>query len=261
MSALAHSDDLGRDLYPLVSAYRAWIADRQTDLDLGSDGLAEHATAGATALDTCRQAADRIEAGIDLLVADPDAEGAFRFANTTMALQRIHTIAADIRRADPSRTLVDVTSEVDQPKNRSWRPFQLAFVLLNLASLTDPTHEERRQPGLVDLLWFPTGGGKTEAYLGLCAYTLAMRRLQGEVGGRDGSDGVGIVMRYTLRLLTAQQFQRAAALICACEVVRQRACRRRRSLGARSVSDWPVGWVQRHPQPRGGRRAGHRPVA
>ena len=223
MSALAHSDDLGRDLYPLVSAYRAWIADRQTDLDLGSDGLAEHATAGATALDTCRQAADRIEAGIDLLVADPDAEGAFRFANTTMALQRIHTIAADIRRADPSRTLVDVTSEVDQPKNRSWRPFQLAFVLLNLASLTDPTHEERRQPGLVDLLWFPTGGGKTEAYLGLCAYTLAMRRLQGEVGGRDGSDGVGIVMRYTLRLLTAQQFQRAAALICACEVVRQRA--------------------------------------
>ena len=96
-------------------------------------------------------------------------------------------------------------------------------MLLNLPSLTDPEDDERSEPGLVDLLWFPTGGGKTEAYLGLCAYTLAIRRLQGEVGGLDGSDGVAIVMRYTLRLLTAQQFQRAAALICACEVIRREA--------------------------------------
>ena len=101
-----------------------------------------------------------------------------------------------------------------EPKNRSWRPFQLAFVLLNLPSLTDPEDDERSEPGLVDLLWFPTGGGKTEAYLGLCAYTLAIRRLQGEVGGLDGSDGVAIVMRYTLRLLTAQQFEGRSTHLC-----------------------------------------------
>jgi hypothetical protein len=71
------------------------------------------------------------------------------------------------------------------------------------------------------LLWFPTGGGKTEAYLGLAAYTMAIRRLQGTVAGRSGHAGVAVLMRYTLRLLTLQQFQRAAALLCACEVIRR----------------------------------------
>ena len=223
MAALAESDDLQRDLQPIVDAYRAWIAERQEDLDTGVQGIGGHRDAADAALRTCREAADRIQAGIDLLAVDPNAERAFRFANQAMAMQRIHTIAAEIRRNASDRKLADVLAEVDEPKNRSWRPFQLAFVLLNLPSLTDPEDDERSEPGLVDLLWFPTGGGKTEAYLGLCAYTLAIRRLQGEVGGLDGSDGVAIVMRYTLRLLTAQQFQRAAALICACEVIRREA--------------------------------------
>ena len=223
MSALADSDDLQRDLQPLVDAYRAWIAERQEDLEAGKKGLADHRAAAEKALLTCREAADRIQAGIDLLASDADAEKSFRFANRAMAMQRLHTIAAEIRRNDSDRKLGDVIAEVDEPKNRSWRPFQLAFVLLNLQSLTNPEDDERSEPGLVDLLWFPTGGGKTEAYLGLCAYTLAIRRIQGEVGGFDGSDGVAIVMRYTLRLLTAQQFQRAAALICACEVIRREA--------------------------------------
>ncbi len=70
--------------------------------------------------------------------------------------------------------------EVDHPKNRSWRPFQLAFILLNLPSLTDLHHPDRSQSpnATVDLLWFPTGGGKTEAYLGLSTYTFGIRRLQ-----------------------------------------------------------------------------------
>lgn len=72
---------------------------------------------------------------------------------------------------------------------------------------------------MADLLWFPTGGGKTEAYLGLTAFTLAIRRLQGVVGGRSGENGIAVLMRYTLRLLTLQQFQRATALICACELI------------------------------------------
>src|SRR5207245_10116949 len=72
-----------------------------------------------------------------------------------------------------------------------------------------------------DVFWFPTGGGKTEAYLGLTAYTLAIRRLQGTIEGRSGRDGVAVIMRYTLRLLTLQQFQRASSLICACEMIRR----------------------------------------
>ena len=119
--------------------------------------------------------------------------------------------------------------ELDTPKTHSWRPFQLAFVLLCLPGLTDPAHPDARRGPLLEgetqLLFFPTGGGKTEAYLGLTAYAIAVRRLQGIVGegveARDGTDGVAVLMRYTLRLLTAQQFQRATALICACELLRQ----------------------------------------
>jgi hypothetical protein len=94
---------------------------------------------------------------------------------------------------------------------------------LNLPGITKFDHPERSENpnALADLLWFPTGGGKTEAYLGLTAYTLALRRLQGTVEGRSGDNGITVLMRYTLRLLTIQQFQRAAALICACEDIRR----------------------------------------
>lgn len=96
-------------------------------------------------------------------------------------------------------------------------------MLLNLPGITELDHNDRigETEAVADLLWFPTGGGKTEAYLGLSAYTMALRRLQGEVAGRSGQFGVAVLMRYTLRLLTIQQFQRATALICACEVIRR----------------------------------------
>jgi hypothetical protein len=89
--------------------------------------------------------------------------------------------------------------------------------------LADPRHPDRSDAptAAADLLWFPTGGGKTEAYLGVAAFTLAIRRLQGELGGLSGAAGVAVLMRYTLRLLTLQQFQRAATLICACEMIRR----------------------------------------
>jgi len=95
--------------------------------------------------------------------------------------------------------------------------------LLNLPSVTDLHHKDRSHEtrAIADLLWFPTGGGKTEAYLGLAAYTMALRRLQGDIGGRSAEHGVAVLMRYTLRLLTLQQFQRATTLICACEVIRR----------------------------------------
>ena len=97
-----------------------------------------------------------------------------------------------------------------------WRPFQLAFLLMTIGPTCDREHAER---DVMDLLWFPTGGGKTEAYLGLVATLLFYRRLSHE--GGVGGAGVAAFMRYTLRLLTTQQFQRATALILACEMMRR----------------------------------------
>lgn len=211
-------------LEPLVRAYELWL-DRQEARIANADArLDAYQDEARVAIDRARDTAKRLRAGVAAL-ADPDAAEAFRFANHAMWRQRIHALA--IARRAPGQELDAVLAEVDaDASNHSWRPFQLAFILLNLPSLTDPAHEDRAAPpegeGLVDLLFFPTGGGKTEAYLGLTAYTLAIRRLQGTVGGFDGrSGGVAVLMRYTLRLLTAQQVQRAAALICACEVARR----------------------------------------
>jgi len=218
-------DELVQRLDLLVSAYRAWVELQRTRVGDPSARLSGFEQPAAEVLSRCERAASRIEAGIELLATEPLAAEAFRFANRAMWQQRVHTLAADRRRQDPSVSLVDAVAAVDIESNHRWRPFQLAFVLLNLPSLFDPKHDERKpgRDGLVDLLWFPTGGGKTEAYLGLSAFTLAIRRLQGTVGGFDGSDGVAVFMRYTLRLLTVQQFQRAAALICACEQIRREA--------------------------------------
>ena len=137
-----------------------------------------------------------------------------------MADQRIHSMYALSRRRLEHKNL----SDFDTRKNHSWRPFQLAFILLAVPSLVDPTHQDRTSTleAAADLLWFPTGGGKTEAYLGVAAFTMGIRRIQGELGGLDNSRGLSVIMRYTLRLLTIQQFQRATALICAMESERRR---------------------------------------
>ncbi|MBV5331766.1 helicase, partial [bacterium] len=161
----------------------------------------------------------RIRDGITLLASDEKAAEAFRFANQAMAQQRIRTIyTREVRQKENVKV-----EDYDIPKNRSWRPFQLAFMLLNIPALVDPTHPDRIDPTFAkaDLLWFPTGGGKTEAYLGVAAFTMGLRRLQGDMDGFSGAAGVTVIMRYTLRLLTLQQFQRATALICACELLRR----------------------------------------
>jgi hypothetical protein len=221
--AEATDTDVSGLLSPLAEAYEAWIDRQARRLTDPAARLEDYQELSGLVLERCRRAAERIREGIDVLGRDTDAAEAFRFANRAMHVQRVHSLAAQARRRDSSRKLSDVLAEQDVPKNRSWRPFQLAFVLLNLPSLADPGHPDRATEGLglVDLLWFPTGGGKTEAYLGLTAFALAIRRLQGAVGEYEGGDGVVAIMRYTLRLLTIQQFQRAAALLCACEVIRR----------------------------------------
>ncbi|MFG2950458.1 helicase-related protein [Streptomyces adustus] len=186
----------------LLQGYQEWIEEREEE----ARALAgtPHQAAAGRQLELCRLALGRMRRGVALLDDDrrPDVLAAFRWANQSMAQQRARTAwIKQGRNGEP------------QVEAGKWRPFQIAFMLLCLEGIVDPNHEDRE---VADLLWFPTGGGKTEAYLGLIAFTTFLRRLRD--GARGG--GVTVLMRYTLRLLTLQQFQRAAALICAMERVR-----------------------------------------
>jgi hypothetical protein len=221
-------DDLVRALRPLVDGYRRWLDGQATRID-DEPEIARFSDVARPALDRARDVADRLERAVEMIRDNPQAREAFRYANQAMARQRVRSELVHRRVAEPDIDVKTLLDSVDVPANRSWRPFQLAFVLLCLPGLTDPAHPDAGRGPLLDgqaqLLFFPTGGGKTEAYLGLTAYTIAIRRLQGIVGAgteaRDGTQGVGVLMRYTLRLLTAQQFQRATALISACELLRR----------------------------------------
>jgi hypothetical protein len=220
MSILAGAstpDQVTQLLEPMVAAYEAWIAAADTASRAQAiQGDPELRDAAKDNLDLCRHSLSRMRAGMHLLAQDARVLMAFRFANRTMWSQRIHSLWAAANRT--RGTIEGTPALFDTPENRTWRPFQMGFILLNLVGIADETSKDRR---LIDLLWFPTGGGKTEAYLGLSAFTLGLRRLRGDRHGMHAGAGVSIIMRYTLRLLTVQQFQRAASLICACEVVRR----------------------------------------
>lgn len=200
MMSLAKSTDFA-GLGLLADDYEQWIdqLDQETS-DLSIEDLESLRRHQAEA----RQAASRIRNGIELLSRDQDVATAFRLMNEAMSEQR-------------TRQEFHRGGGIGNPPTAaeaSWRPFQIAFILLNLEGLCQPASPDRR---LADLLWFPTGGGKTEAYLGLVAITIMLRRL------RDPGDaGVSVLMRYTLRLLTLQQYQRATGLICALENLRLR---------------------------------------
>jgi hypothetical protein len=202
MEALAElaengSSDLTSALAALPDLYRDWIKGQHAlaaTLERPRRETANKLLAGMEA------ACKRIAEGIALLGRDEHARRAFRFMNEAVAA------ASRRRNAGPTG---DPASQ-SPPK---WRPFQLAFILLNLASLVDKAHPDREA---VDLLFFPTGGGKTEAYLGLAAFAIAHRRL---TAGQAGA-GVTVIMRYTLRLLTLDQLSRAAGVVCALELAR-----------------------------------------
>ncbi len=214
--------DLLSSLRRLQIAYATWIEHESAKPGDPAQRLEEHQSAAQRTIARCQRTSMRLQEGIDLIEHNQQAEDAFRFANHAMWQQRLRsTYARKVRKSEMSAGAP--VEPLDMPEIRSWRLFQLAFVLINLPSLTRLDHPDRSHPtdAVADLLWFATGGGKTEAYLGLTAYTLALRRLQGEIEGRPGDHGVAVLMRYTLRLLTLQQFQRAAALLCACEVIRK----------------------------------------
>ncbi|ALV35466.1 helicase-related protein [Streptomyces sp. CdTB01] len=186
----------------LAAGYEHWIDRKAAEADALTGTV--HEKPAREQVSACREALDRIREGIDLLRTKPDLMRAFRLANHAMADQRAR-----------SKWVKDGRVGVPAPAAGRWRPFQIAFLLLCLAGIDDPAHDDRQ---VSDLLWFPTGGGKTEAYLGLIALTSFLRRIR---KGTDGG-GVTVLMRYTLRLLTLQQFERAAILLCAMERMRRR---------------------------------------
>ncbi len=218
MSALAELERpaLVAALLILTDDYETWISEQRARIGTGVVGYDDAAN---LAMNHCDEILARLRDGIETLDKNDDALRAFRFANRAMAAQRIRSIFALKRRRGEEA----VQEDLDIRANRSWRPFQLAFLLLSIPALADPKHKDRTKPvdAIADLIWFPTGGGKTEAYLGVAAFTMAIRRIQGDLGGLDGSRGLSVIMRYTLRLLTLQQFQRATTLICAMETIRR----------------------------------------
>jgi hypothetical protein len=199
----------------VLRLYGKWIADRNAEIDNLPVRLHP---AARRHMELAESALVRMKAGWAMVGSNPTAQQAFRWANEAMLYQQVRSNFAlrevvrsknDILRVKGAHPVPDV------PKGRgTWRPFQIAFILASLPELVDPTRETR---SLVDLIFFPTGGGKTEAYLGACAISLLARRL------RDPEDaGTDTIMRYTLRLLTAQQFLRAASLVCVLEDIRDR---------------------------------------
>lgn len=198
-------DVVTTNLRGMTAKYREWIDDLEQNIDSSKVAVATELRPVAQGhLDDMRSAAGRIDAGIRLLEDDPDAFKAFRLANRAMQLQRA--------RQDWVRSGAK-DGELTDGSESEWRPFQIAYVLLNLPGIADPKHEDR---DVADLLWFPTGGGKTEAYLGLVAFVIFLRRIK-----NSSAMGVAVIMRYTLRLLTIQQFERASMLMCSLETVRK----------------------------------------
>ena len=211
-----HPDKILPMLDAFVASFEAWVQEQEGQVaKFGPDaGVAQSVT------DRARLALRRMEGGVDLLrdARRDTLRSAFSLGMSAMRLQMRQ--AAVRNGADPT--------DVPEPR---WRPFQLGFLLVALTSTVDDKHDDRE---LVDLIWFPTGGGKTEAYLGLAAIEIFRRRIEHGVAGA----GTAIITRYTLRLLTAQQFQRAASLICAMEILRREDPR------ARGMASFSIGlWV------------------
>jgi hypothetical protein len=222
LSVLADAAEATTKLSPLVAQYRAWIAAQKAKVPAKPKKRKETAE---ELLKRAEFATRRIEAGVGLL-GDPAVFDAFRTANRVMAAAARQREGV-LRKADPGKVAAP-----------AWRPFQLAFLLMNLRGIAEPGHDDREA---VDLLFFPTGGGKTEAYLGLAAFTLVLRRLR---NSGIASAGLSVLMRYTLRLLTLDQLARASAVVCALE--------RERRQDVNRLGEWPfeIGlWVGRAATP------------
>ncbi|WP_258344948.1 helicase-related protein [Saccharopolyspora gregorii] len=216
MEELANGTDAGRvQVETVLRLYREWIEARKAEID---DLPQKFHQAALRHMDQAQLALDRMRAGWQLVTTDPTAKRAFRLANEAMLFQQLRSSfeRRPVERHRDGRLVVTGShpTPTPVPGKGNWRPFQIAFLLASLPELIDRTQSTR---SIVDLIFFPTGGGKTEAYLGAAAVSLLARRLR-----KKDDAGTDTLMRYTLRLLTSQQFLRAAALVCVLEDIRSR---------------------------------------
>jgi len=219
LAGLVEGDDGFSALSELTSLYEEWIQKRENEIPLLE---ASYQLAARRHIEECRRCLIRIRDGLEYLQKNPLARRAFQLTNHAILLQQVRSRREPrwaqydfqekrIKFSEPYISPSDLRPGAGRGK---WRAFQAAFLLMAVRSTAESDVQDRRT---VDLIWFPTGGGKTEAYLGLAAFAIFMRRLKSKQ-----DNGVHVLMRYTLRLLTAQQFLRAAGLLCAMEYLRRK---------------------------------------
>lgn len=219
LSMAKRKDQIIEKLNVLADAYENWIKTKLVnDPKMCNDDFRDNV--GNDVVEKCLNALNRIREGISLLVDDDISFEAFCFMNRAMILQRNISNYSKVHGSGIECNFGDFVDPRKPENDFGWRPFQIAFILMNLNAIVNPEHKDR---DIVDLLYFPTGGGKTEAYLGLMAFVIANRRLRAKEDdeyNRDG--GVTAILRYTLRLLTTQQRDRITKMVIAAEFIRKK---------------------------------------
>lgn len=207
-------DEIMTNLRYILTLYNDWIEGLKLE-SKNFDGIFKKSS--LKHIQECEICSSRINRGIEILAENENAFLAFGLMNRALFMQRIQSnIVEEYKERFPNdeeHPFKDINFKDETYDKGVWRAFQLAYILMCLESIVDPNCSDR---DIVDLIWVPTGGGKTEAYLGLTAFTIFFRRIE-----NNKDNGTTVIMRYTLRLLAAQQFTRASILICACELIRR----------------------------------------
>lgn len=219
MSKAANKPQIIERLNILADSYDDWIQDKLVHNSKMQDANFQEKV-GDLVIAKCIEALSRIREGIKLVDSDAITFDAFCFMNRSMLLQRNIMNYSKKHGAGIECKFNDFVDPRNPDNDFGWRPFQIAFILMNLSGLVEPGHKDRE---IVDLLYFPTGGGKTEAYLGLMSFVIANRRLRASDEAEYNLDGgVTAILRYTLRLLTTQQRDRITKMVIAAELIRQK---------------------------------------
>jgi len=220
-------DKIIENLQYFIDFYGSWIENQKEENEKSSDKERE---IGTKIISRQEYNLKRLKSNVELLQLNENVFKAFQVANTAMFIQLIISNDKDFGKYEKELTEINDNIPYDDlsffeeypfgqkdrlKKRPQYRPFQLAFFLLSIDGIISPESKSRKD--IVDLIWFPTGGGKTEAYLAVAAFTIVWRRLNNEIGYQ----GTSVIMRYTLRLLTAQQFERASKLITSLEFLRR----------------------------------------
>jgi hypothetical protein len=206
-------------LQPLVDAYTRWVEEQTRRIPYPAQERPQRPMEEPHIIQHYHATLQQIRNSIELISTDLRAAQTFAFMNRVMELQLMHSSSIQEQSGSEAAT----TTGIRQSAVENWQLFQLAFILLNIPALISAGFIDRETThgALADLRWFPTGWNRADAYLGLTAYTLGIRRLQDRIRGSFEASRVTVILRYTSCELTPHQFQRVAALVCACEISRR----------------------------------------